>query len=94
LGFKAVIYASAEDFLQSATRGASCCIITDIHMPGLSGIELMGRLEAGSAPVIMITGRSEPYLRTQALESGAVCLLKKPFDADSLLSCLKRAHVA
>ncbi len=67
LGFQAATFASAEDFLDSPGRGASCCIITDIHMPGLSGIELMGKLEAGSAPVIMITGRSEPHLRAQAL---------------------------
>jgi FixJ family two-component response regulator len=94
LGFKAAVYASAEDFLASPCRSASSCIITDIHMPGLSGIELMERLQGGSAPVIMITGHSEPHLRAQALESGAICLLKKPFDADSLLACLKKARVA
>src|SRR5579862_2359985 len=72
LGFHAEIYASAEEFLRSETRLASCCIITDIHMPGLSGIELMQRLDVKGAPVIMITGHTEEHLQAQALESGAV----------------------
>jgi FixJ family two-component response regulator len=96
LGFHAETYASAEDFLQSGASGRTSCIITDIHMPGLSGIELKRKLDAhhNSAPVIMITGRSETHLHEEALQCGAVCLLNKPFDEETLLSCLKRARIA
>ena len=65
-------------------------------MPGLSGIELKRWLDeqAIPVPVIMITARSEPHLHAQALASGAVCLLKKPFDSDALLASLRRADIA
>lgn len=94
-GFDAKTYGSAEDFLQSGLGEVSRCIITDIQMPGLSGIELKQWLDdhASSAPVIMITARSESHLLAQARASGAVCLLKKPFDADTLFACLKKAKV-
>jgi FixJ family two-component response regulator len=95
-GLAAKIYASAEDFLRCGAAEPSSCIITDIHMPGLSGIELKQWLDdhANMAPVIMITARSEPHLHAQALACGAVGLLRKPFDAATLLACLKRARVA
>jgi FixJ family two-component response regulator len=95
-GFAAATFCSAEDFVRSDSRRASACIITDIQMPGLSGIELKQWLDGheNSVPVIMITARPEAYLHAQALDSGAVCLLKKPFDADALFACLRRAGVA
>ena len=95
-GFGAKTYGSAEEFLTSGTSEASSCIITDIQMPGLSGIQLKQWLDdhASTAPVILITARSEPHIHAQARASGAVCLLKKPFDADTLLACLKKARVA
>src|SRR5271156_4367904 len=82
LGFGVETYCSAEEFLQSGACNTTNCIITDIHMPGLTGIDLKHWLDAhdNSAPVIMITGRSEKHLHAQALDCGAVCLLKKPFD--------------
>jgi FixJ family two-component response regulator len=95
LGFSTAPFSSAEDFLQSDSRDVSCCIITDIQMPGLSGIELKQWLDdhASRVPVIMITARPEARLHAQALASGAVCLLKKPFDAETLLASLERANV-
>jgi FixJ family two-component response regulator len=95
-GFEAKTYCSAEEFIRSGLCETPNCIITDIQMPGLSGIELKQWLDAHSSvvPVIMITGRFEPHLHTQALASGAVCVLKKPFKADTLLDCLKRANVS
>ena len=95
-GLEAKTYNSAEDFLRSGAAEPSSCIITDIHMPGLSGIELKQWLDdhANAAPVIMITARSEPHLHAQARACGAVCLLKKPFNAEALLACLKKAQVA
>ena len=96
LGFDVETYGSAEDFLQSGISKATSCIITDIHMPGMSGIGLKRLLDAQqhSTPVIMITGRSETHLHEEAQQCGAVCLLKKPFDEETLLACLKQARIA
>lgn len=93
LGFHAETFASAEDFLAAKARHSARCIITDIHMPGMSGIELKKRLtaEGCATPVIMITARSESVLHTQAQACGAFCFLKKPFEASALVSCLERA---
>jgi FixJ family two-component response regulator len=96
LGFNVETYRSSEEFIQSGFVHSPSVILTDIHMPGLSGIDLKRWLDerACSTPVIMITARSDPRLQEQALASGAVCLLRKPFDAEALMSCLKRAQVA
>jgi FixJ family two-component response regulator len=92
-GFDVRIYGSAEDFLKSDSRQASRCIITDIQMPGLSGIDLKQQLKAENCatPVIMITARAEPQLHSQALASGAHSLLRKPFKAQALIDCVERA---
>lgn len=91
LGYRASGFASAEDFL--AAGQTSAAIVTDIQMPGLSGIELKGRLVAqgSTVPVIMITARTEPELKERAFASGAFCVLKKPFAAEALIECLERA---
>lgn len=93
LGYRAHGFACAEDFLAADQAGRSSAIVTDIQMPGLSGIELKQRLTADGcgAPVIMITARSEEGLKERALESGAVCVLRKPFAAEALIECLERA---
>lgn len=93
MGFTAAAFASAEDFLESADVDTAGCLITDIHMPGLSGIELKQKLaERRSAlPVIMITGRAEAGLKQKALASGAFCFLMKPFEAEALADCIDRA---
>jgi FixJ family two-component response regulator len=95
LGFAVEAYSAAETFLQSRTRDTSDCIITDIQMAGLSGIELKQWLDAHAnvTPVIMITARPEAHLHAQALACGAVCLLKKPFDSAALLASLRRARI-
>lgn len=93
LGYRANGFACAEDFLAAADAGASAAIVTDIQMPGLSGIDLKERLTADgcTAPVIMITARTEPGLSERAFASGALCVLKKPFAAEALIDCLERA---
>ena len=93
LGYRAGGYATAEAFLDAADAVDSAVIVTDIQMPGLSGIELKDRLVAQgrAAPVIMITARTEPGLRERAFASGAFCVLKKPFMAEALIDCLERA---
>ena len=94
LGFEAKIYGSAEEFLSVGSLHP-CCIISDVHMPGISGIDLKRRLdESGeTAPVILITGRSEPRLLAEATASGAICVLRTPFDAEALLAGLRQANV-
>ena len=94
-GYAAQGFASAEEFL-ALGRGklqGFACVITDIQMPGLSGIELNRRLSAEgcSLPAIMITARNEPGLEESARDAGAICYLKKPFEAAVLLGCIERA---
>lgn len=93
LGYKASGFSNAEDFLAAEQAELSSAIVTDIQMPGLSGIELKEQLVAQgcAAPVIMITGRAEPGLQEKAFASGALCVLKKPFAAEALIDCLERA---
>lgn len=93
VGYETHGSASAEEFLASDARPRAACIITDIQMPGMNGIDLTHRLaEIGcTAPVILITGRAEPALLRRAEASGAVCILKKPFEAEQLIDWVARA---
>ncbi|AYV46732.1 response regulator [Caulobacter flavus] len=86
-------HGSAEDFLESGEAGAADCLITDIRLPGLSGVDLALQLRAASTgpPVVIITARTETALLARAAQSGALCVLRKPFAADDLLDCLERA---
>ena len=92
-GYEARGFASAEEFLGSGAVASFACIITDIQMPGMSGIELKQHLSTIQClvPVIMITARHDPDLEGKALASGAVCFLRKPFEADVLIRCLESA---
>ena len=92
-GYDARGYESAEEFLEAVDTLIFGCIITDIQMPGLSGIELKHHLTArqNQTPVIMITAREDPSLEQQALASGAVCFLRKPFQAEEFIACLEEA---
>lgn len=96
LGYRVAGYPCAEDFLAADAHERADCVITDIQMPGLSGIDLKERLAADgiATPVIMVTARAEPALKARALASGAFCYLKKPFEADALIECLERALIA
>jgi FixJ family two-component response regulator len=93
LGYRAVSYTSADAFLESKIASSSRCIITDVQMPGLSGLDLKRRLdeEAYEIPVIMITARLDEHIDADVRKSGAICLLRKPFEAAALILCLKRA---
>lgn len=93
LGYEAKGFESAEAFLDESAATSPACIITDIHMPGLSGIALKDVLNSqnNDTPVIMITGRREPGLRERALASGAICFLTKPFAMQDLVTCVERA---
>ena len=93
LGYGAHGYASADEFVAAGGEGSCDCIVTDIHMPGMSGIDLKLLLSARGSkmPVIMITARADSGLESRALASGAVCLLRKPFESAALTHCLEKA---
>ena len=93
LGYKAVTFNSAEKFLQSGVIAETTCVITDLQMPGLNGLELQETLQSRgcSTPVILITGYPNERHRTRALNNGAVGFLSKPFDDRSLMECLTAA---
>jgi FixJ family two-component response regulator len=93
LGYGVRGFASAEEFVAADGEGACDCVITDIHMPGMSGLDLKRQLMARDCrvPVIMITARADPELEARAAAGGAIGLLRKPFEANALLGCLERA---
>ena len=93
LEYKSSGYVSAEDFVRSFAGRSFDCIVTDIHMPGMSGLDLMKRLTAGGAvtPVVLITARSDSQLEAKAAAAGAACLLRKPFEINDLIKCIEGA---
>jgi len=90
-GYRAEGYSTGEAFLVAAP--GPDCIVTDIHMPGISGIDLKDELvrRGDTTPVIMITARSDAGLEGRARASGAACFLRKPFDAGDLVQCIESA---
>ena len=87
LGYNASTFGSAEEFLNSEQISRTSCLITDLHMPGLSGLDLQDRLiaEGYRFPIIFLTGYPDENVRARALKSGAVAFLSKPFNQDHLL---------
>ena len=93
VGLPALAFASAEEFLTSGQQRQTVCLITDIRMPGMSGLDLMTRLnsEHFRIPTIFITAHGDTNMRMQALRAGAVEFLAKPFSDDLLLEHVKAA---
>src|SRR5579862_313210 len=92
-GFPAEAYASAEEFLKSGQQQQTACLIADIRMPGMSGLELQAKLNAEHCriPTIFITAHGDTKMRMQALRAGAVEFLAKPFDDEVLLESVRAA---
>jgi FixJ family two-component response regulator len=92
-GLPARAFASAEDFLQSGDHRHTACLITDIRMPGMSGLDLQARLNAEQCriPTFFITAHGDAKMRLQALRAGAVEFLAKPFDDEALLDSVRAA---
>lgn len=90
-GYAPMLFASAEEFLQSGMLGGATCLITDVRMPGMDGIELQRRirLHRPKLPVIFISGHNDDESRQKALDGGAVDFLYKPFDAADLLDVIQ-----
>ena len=86
-------YDSAVTFLESSSDLTSGCIITDVRMPGIDGIELLRRLRERGAqvPVIIVTGHGDVPLAVEAMKVGAVDFFEKPFDDDALLASVRSA---
>jgi FixJ family two-component response regulator len=93
LGFRTSTFASAEDFLQSPHMPEWSCVISDVNMPGLSGLDLQRRLAADGrhVPIIFVTAFPDKAIEERALKAGAIGFLNKPFDCNSLAECLERA---
>jgi FixJ family two-component response regulator len=92
-GFLAHTFASANAFLQSELGRETSCLISDVQMPGIDGVELQDRLAnlGWNIPMIFMTAYPDDNVRTRALNAGAVCFLHKPFDAQSLIRCVDDA---
>ena len=92
-GLSALCFGSAEQFLGSEARGKAACLIADIRMPGMSGLELQAKLKAERCriPVIFITAHGDAEMRIHAMRQGAVEFLSKPFDDAVLLEIVHAA---
>jgi FixJ family two-component response regulator len=92
-GLSALCFSSAEQFLDSQARSKAACLIADIRMPGMSGLELQAKLKAERCriPIIFITAHGDARMRVQAMRNGAVEFLTKPFDNAVLLETVHAA---
>ena len=95
-GFSVQLFASAEDFLRSGRQHETGCLITDIRMPGMSGLDLQAKLNADHCliPTIFITAHGDEGMRLQAMRGGAVKFMVKPFDGEILLESVRAAFEA
>jgi len=93
LGYRAVTFSSAENFLESGVIAETACVVTDLQMSGLSGLELQETLRSQGycTPVILITAFPNERHRNRARDGGAIGFLSKPFDEGSLIECLAAA---
>ena len=91
--FRSVAFSSAEDLLESGFLAEASCVITDVRMPGMQGLELQRRIkrEYPKLPVIMITGNRDEQTRQRGLSEGAAVLLYKPLDPNDLLGAVYSA---
>jgi FixJ family two-component response regulator len=91
LGYEASGYASAEDYLCGMTSARFDCVITDIQMPGMSGLDLTKRLvsQGSTTPIVSITAHSDWNLEAEVIAAGGVGLLRKPFEIEDLIKCIE-----
>lgn len=95
-GYIVHTFASAEEFLRSTVSTDTSCVIADVQMPSMTGIDLLTQMRAqGSAtPFIFITAFPDESVRVRALKAGAICFLGKPFATTEMMQCLDRALAA
>lgn len=92
-GYAPVTFESADDFLKSDKLPEASCLILDVQMPDMSGLELHGELLASGhrIPTIFVTAFPDKRIRERAMRAGGVCFLSKPFGRDDLLGCIQAA---
>ena len=92
-GLSAQCFGSAEEFLESDERNQAACLVTDIRMPGMSGLDLQAELKAEGSrvPIIFITAHIDAQMKREAMSAGAVEFLSKPFDGEVLLEKTRSA---
>ena len=93
VGFRVETFVSAEAFLESVHRSNTGCLVVDLRMPGMSGLDLLTHLAAAGCriPAIMLTAHGDNEVRRRTLEAGAIAFLGKPFRADALLDAVRSA---
>ena len=93
VGYRVISFASAESLLASDTLRETACLVLDVWMPGMNGLELQGRLKETGAciPIVFVTAHDEAWVRERALAVGAVDMLHKPFAASALLAAVRKA---
>ena len=93
VGFGVTTFASAEEFLRSAQREHTRCLVLDLRLTGMSGLDLLRHLVVADCdiPVVILTGHGDDELRRRALRAGAVAFLDKPFRSDALLDAVRAA---
>ena len=92
-GFTVEVFASGEEFLRFGSLRITSCLVLDLQMPGMNGLQLQSHLAAGGyrIPIIFITAYPDDEIRAQALEAGAVAFLTKPFGEEALLEGIRSA---
>jgi FixJ family two-component response regulator len=92
-GYLVHTFASAEDFLQSGYLDDSLCVVADVQMAAMSGLDLLThmRIRGNDAPFIFITAFPDENIRARALKAGAICFLAKPFAGPALINCIESA---
>ena len=92
-GYTVEAFASARDFLKAATAGGPCCLVLDVRMPGMTGLDLQrgGGLAVHRIPIVFVTGQGDIPMTVTAMKAGAVDFLTKPFAARDLLDAVQRA---
>jgi FixJ family two-component response regulator len=92
-GWQAVMFTSAEAFLQTGLQASPDCLVLDVWLPGMTGVELLEHLTAtgSSLPAVIITGRDDLQVRMRAMQAGAVAYLLKPLDGQEFLQTLQEA---
>ena len=93
IGYAAHTFSSASEFLRWLNLNGTSCIITDVQLPGMSGVELQDQLvsQGGTLPIIFITAFPDDSVRLRAMTAGAICFLTKPFDGRRLIQCIETA---
>ena len=93
MGFSVHAFASAQEFLSSPQLSETSCVIADVQMPGMTGVELQDYLIANghTTPIIFITAFPQERVRQRAMKAGAIDFLSKPFDEPQFLQCVERA---